>query len=725
VSGPERFWRVIGIPKEVDRRIRIRNFIDDAQAHQAIRLRRIAKGDFTHGRMLKCKVEGVTLRIERAFFPAAHLLTLRMPSLVEIEPLVIDDRLLHLARQVGRILSRTPLTFARCERRGWNAKGHALIASCAGRPEIHRPEPAPTAFEHEAELLRRHVDQHTDLERSLLGGEVDARMRWLNDVLKNPCQERSERDITALVRSQQAPRPPLFLVRDLVRDPSQKVSQWEETAILATVTREQVWKAVAESLRPDFGRLLDVRDVRRVRRVVGDAWVVTIVLAAPGGDMHVADVTVDDAGTMTPVLNADHVIDAARRAEKFTLGAQAASEASGIPDELADFGDAAPAEEDELSMLEELDAPLDTRIDQALAKGDPDSLRTARELLPRLLADHDRQGATLFKMAEVEVKLGENALARNYLEAAAREFADRFDLPNLEAAAALGLELVGKDAFAGSAVHTLLEQSRARLRPLDSVFLARSFTELPDYVRDRIIKNLSLRTLAPGEALVNEGEPSKNVFVVKSGLLGVWLEKPSGGSYLVRCCFPGWLLGESSVLGGSENPRCTATLRAERITEIWTIPGPVIRAAMEEDLPFGIKIAQTKQMHRIDSFFSMHETMGQLDVQVRDEMLSCIHRLETFDAHTTILKANEVPNVACLVARGSLAIYEDGKPNTPIGVIEPDSFYGVRDAIHRIAPSVSAVASPGTTVAFFDAIRLQQLCERSPEQVAAVLERLG
>jgi len=47
--------------------------------------------------------------------------------------------------------------------------------------------------------------------------------------------------------------------------------------------------------------------------------------------------------------------------------------------------------------------------------------------------------------------------------------------------------------------------------------------------------------------------------VVKSGLLGVWLEKPSGGSWLVRCCFPGWLLGESSVLGSGEG-RCTATL---------------------------------------------------------------------------------------------------------------------------------------------------------------------
>lgn len=452
--------------------------------------------------------------------------------------------------------------------------------------------------------------------------------------------------------------------------------------------------------------------------MIGDAWVVTIVLAAPAGDLHVADVTVDDAGEMTPTLTADHVIEAARRAEQVSL-----KPAPAPLDELGDFGGAG---EDELSMLDELDSPIDAKIDAALAKGDFESLRVARDLLPRLLADHDRQGATLLRMAEVEVKLGERSLARGYLEAAARELADRFDLPSLEAAAAMALELVGRDEFAGSPVHVLLEQSRARLRPLETVFAARSFVGLPPALEDKIRGALTLRTLAPSETLVNEGEPSRAVFIVKSGLLGVWLEKPSGGSYLVRCCFPGWLLGESSVLGASDDPLCTATLRAERVSEIWTIPSSVVREVMEEDLPFGIRIAQTKQMHRIDSFFSMHETMGQLDVQVRDEMLSCIQRLETFDAETLVLKANEVPSVACLVARGALVIHEEGKsPEEPVGVVEADSFYGVRDAIHKIAPSVSATARPHTTIAFFDAVRLGQLCERSPEQVAAVLERLG
>jgi CRP-like cAMP-binding protein len=488
------------------------------------------------------------------------------------------------------------------------------------------------------------------------------------------------------------------------------------------VTREEVWEAVADVLREPFGRLLDVRDVRRVRRVAGDAWIVTVVLAAQSGDLHVADLTVDDGGAISPPISAEHVIEAVKRAERASHAPPA------MPDELSDFGggldDDAEDETDGLEVLAEMqEEPVEDRVAAALGRGDDKSLHEARELLPRLLADHDRRGATLLTMAAVEMKLAEPKLAREYVEASAREFADRFDLDSLEKAAVLALELIGRDAFAGSVVHTLLEQSRTRLKPFFSIFDTRSFAELPEDLREKLAPSIHLRTLTPGETLVSEGEPSRKVFVVKSGLVGVWLEKPSGGQWLVRCCFPGWLLGEGSVLGGP-SPKCMASLRAERVSEVWTVDAESIRAIMDQDLAFGQRIAETKQIHRIDSFFSMHETMGQLDVQVRDEMLSCIQRLETFKEETVLLPANEIPKVACLVARGSIALVQAGAA-LPIGVIEADSFYGVRDTIHRIAPSVAAVARPGTTVAFFDGTRLQALCERSPEHVVAVLERLG
>lgn len=51
----------------------------------------------------------------------------------------------------------------------------------------------------------------------------------------------------------------------------------------------------------------------------------------------------------------------------------------------------------------------------------------------------------------------------------------------------------------------------------------------------------------------------------------------------------------------------------------------------------------------------MHETMGQLDVQVRDEMIGCIQRIQTFDEDTVVIPAGALPRVCCLVARGEIA----------------------------------------------------------------------
>jgi CRP-like cAMP-binding protein len=469
----------------------------------------------------------------------------------------------------------------------------------------------------------------------------------------------------------------------------------------------------------EFGRLLEVRDVRRVRHVVGEGWTITVVLNASSGDLHIADVLVDDSGGMSPVIDANTIVAAIERAR--AAQPTRPSEHVGDMGDMEGFG-AADDEGDALDALEMNEDPADIRVARAITKGDPASLREARDLLPRLLTDPEKRGATLLTMAEVEIKLDEPSLARGYLDAASRELSDRFDMPALERCASVALELLGKEAYATSAIHGLLEQSRARLKPIADIMDSRSFAGLPESLRAAIEPHVNLRTLASGEDLVREGEPSRNVFVVHSGLLGVWLEKPSGGQWLVRCCFPGWLVGESSVL--QENARCTATLRAERVSEVWTIPADAMRAAMAQLPELADRVAATKQIHRIDSFFSMHETMGQLDVQVRDEMLSCLQRLETFETETMLLPANEAPRVACLVARGEVRVFEPGKPGA-VGVVRADGFYGVRDAIHEIASGVEAVASPGSTVAFFDAERLRALCLRSPAHVVAVLERLG
>lgn len=489
------------------------------------------------------------------------------------------------------------------------------------------------------------------------------------------------------------------------------------------MTRDEVLQALGAWIRAEYGKLLVLREVRRVRRAAGTTWLARVVVPAPEGDIAVGDLEIDEDGSILNDIGIAQLLEAVRRPKDEAVEA-AADPFGGELGDLLDMGEEEPAPETtDLDGLE--GEALYARAAALAASTDPEALEKARHLMPRLLSDPEKRAAVLVWMAVIERKLGQVPIALQHLEAAAREFADRFDLGALEKLAALAKELMGDEAYPASPIKRMLDEGREKLRPVESIFECPQFQFLPPIEREWLDSSLELRTLSPGDDLVREGEPSRNVFVIKSGLIGVHLEKPEGGTRLVRSCFPGWLLGESSVLV-PDDPRCNATLRAERPSEVWVIDAGILKDAMKENPDLRYRIEATKQLHRIDSFFSMHETMVQLEALVRDEMLACIRRIQTFDADAVLVPANEPPKVAGLVLKGEIAIFEgEGKEGTPLAVIPADRFLGVRDAMHAIAPATTAVARAGSIVALFDADMLRALGEKSPEHVVAVLERLG
>lgn len=486
------------------------------------------------------------------------------------------------------------------------------------------------------------------------------------------------------------------------------------------MTRDEVLGALGRHLSLRFGSLLRVRELVRRRSIMGESWVARLAISTREGMLPLAELEVsDDGAPMTP-FGPDELV-AAVRANAIEGDEPDIEEVGGPPEDFLD----GLVDSTRESVVPESPQLIRQQVDALLSSGTEQALRRARDLMPRLLADPDRRGATLMKMGELEVHLREPRLANGYLEAAAREFADRFDIPSLERCAALALGLLGKEAFPQSPIHQLLELGRARLRPVANLFDLPTFSSVGDRQRAWLKMNSELRTLPPGEFLVREGEPSRAVFVIKSGLVSVLLDTGTNDPRMVRCCFPGWLLGESSVLV-DRDPRCTASLRAERVTEVWVIDATILREIMHENQPLAERIAATKHIHRIDSFFSMHEAMGQLDVQVRDQMLGCLQRIETFEEDAVAIAAGEIPQVACLVARGELALFDgDDFAAAPRAVVKADTFFGVRDAMHQIPSPLTAVARAGATIAFFDAALLRSLGEQSPEHVVAILERLG
>ena len=482
------------------------------------------------------------------------------------------------------------------------------------------------------------------------------------------------------------------------------------------MTPDRAALTVLDHVRTSFGKLLRIRPPERRRRAAGPTWSVPVVAVSSEGEIPIAEVDVDDAGQMSPVLDADHVIRVLRArperdAEDAALGGFA--EADALFAELS-----AEAGEEESDV-----AASSRRLQDLFQRTDTESLLEARRLLPGLLTDGERRGRVLLMLAEVERRLGQTRLALGYVDAAAHELADRFDMITLERAASMALAIGGESDFVDSPIRSLLNRCRARLRPVDRIFDNAVLALVPREHRPLLEDHARLVVLAPGDTLVTEGEPSTAVFVIKSGVLSVHHEKPA--RHFVRCCSPGWLLGESSVLA-PRDPRCTATLRAEHLTELWKLNAEVIRGAMRDVPALHDKMIETKTVHGLDSFFSTHESVGQLDAEVRNEMLQCVQSIQSFEEPTVVLPAGQPPAVACLVVRGRLALHDgwdlEGHPAATVGA---DEFFGVRDLLHGVSTPRTAVAQKRTTLVFFDGDKLRALANASPEQAAVVLERLG
>ena len=333
---------------------------------------------------------------------------------------------------------------------------------------------------------------------------------------------------------------------------------------------------------------------------------------------------------------------------------------------------------------------------------------------------------TLFMMSEVARRLGEAHLALGYLEAATREIASRFDVMWMDRCELAARVLLGDDEYRTSRIAHIVESNRARLRGLTEVSSAPMLRALPAEERAWLTKKAVPRTLAVGEYLVREGDPSRSVFVIQSGVIAVILSGARGESRLIRCLYPGLLLGESSVL--APNPKCTASLRAEQLSHVWEIDAADVKLVMQRCTAFGERLQGTRYIHQIDSFFSLHETIGNLDTEARDNILSCVQTVQTIEDDVIAIAKGEVPEFACLVARGDLALYATDSPDLnekPARIVGVDQFFGFRDALHQIASDQTAVARSKAVIVFFDAERLRRVAAESSDEVTLTLERLG
>ena len=458
--------------------------------------------------------------------------------------------------------------------------------------------------------------------------------------------------------------------------------------------REQVWKIVSDRLREDFGRLLDVRDVRRVRRVSGDAWVVTVVLAAPSGDLHVADVTVDDAGTMTPVLGADHVVEAVRRAAALLAAPPAGRRrARRLRRHRRRRGGAVARRcsrswrSRSRSRVAAAARPRATPSRCGIARESP-AAPARRPRAARRDALHDGRGRGEARRAGARPRLprGRGARVRRPLRPARAREAP----PSSRSSSAGARPSPARPSTrCSSRAARASSRSRASSSARSFAGLARRPARGPRPPRHaahaRARGDARHRGRAVAQRLRRQERPARRVAREALGRL-------VDGALLL----PGLAPRRVERARRARRALHGVAPRRARQRGLDAARPPTVRALMEEDP--GVRAAHRRDQadppHRLVLLDARDDGAARRAGPRRDALVHPAARVVR-GGDASCSRPTTIPEVACLVARGSIALYEGDGRDTPVAVIEPDSFYGVRDAIHRIAPSVTAIARPG------------------------------
>ncbi len=457
-----------------------------------------------------------------------------------------------------------------------------------------------------------------------------------------------------------------------------------------------------------YGSFLELGEIGVLRRSGGRRLGAKIYITVAGKRLCVGLMELSMTGELVEVFDRDRVIDCIRDA--FTE-----KSAEPVEDFFLDFDDEATTSADltPQQAREKLDGLLQT--------GTPEALAEARNLYPLLLSNPDTRGAVLHEMALLELALKNTEAAEALFIDAVKEYANLAQVELIERVSDRLTKLLGAEAMAKHEVTRVLHRTQEKLRPIKALSDVSIFKGLPFGLLTEMEFEAEDLTLPKGEIIIAEGEPATRCLIIRSGTLDVVLQG-FDSPRTVRSCFPGEFLGENAVLHPPGTVPTTASLRASREpTRLWKWQGQNLVTLMARYPELEIRIRTAKEIHQLDSFFSMHETLQFLDVTVRDAMLDCLYTVDTVEPGRVLIENEEVPEFVFLVIKGRVLWHPLSGEPVPFGV---DAFVGMRDALHEIAIEGEYRAAETSMLAVFDSEKLRALAVASDPAVVAILERL-
>jgi cAMP-dependent protein kinase regulator len=228
-----------------------------------------------------------------------------------------------------------------------------------------------------------------------------------------------------------------------------------------------------------------------------------------------------------------------------------------------------------------------------------------------------------------------------------------------------------------------------------------------------LLRRFSLRELPAGEAIVKQGEPGRDAFVVVRGVVDV--ERSDGKPAPVRLATlgPGALFGEMALV--SDAPRAASALAAEPVQLLAVTRGDLEKLA-KLDAAFGRELGRFCHGRMLANLLRHSAIFGGIEPGKRFEL---IERFETrrFTRGQTLVTQGEQMDCLYLLASGQVQVrsHDAQGERTVLAQLGPGDVVGEISLVLRRPASAEVVALSSTVALSLSREQLHEATREHPE----------
>ncbi len=247
------------------------------------------------------------------------------------------------------------------------------------------------------------------------------------------------------------------------------------------------------------------------------------------------------------------------------------------------------------------------------------------------------------------------------------------------------------------------------------------FSELPPEAFARVLHEMSLRRVRPGEPIVRQGERGDSFFVLARGRVAVLREEGDGESRRLATLHDGAIFGEVAVLRGA--PR-GATVVAERDCDLLEFHQEALRAASDEVRTIGQALESFARERLLQNLFSTAPLFRPLTHKQRLDLMRRFVARE-ISAGEVIVREGDVGEGIYLVLLGEVVVEKSGgRGAMEVASLGPGDVFGEISLLHDRPVTATVRARSHGTVLFLARHYFQRLLSAVPA-IREYVEELG